>query len=177
MADTYSAAFSLTGTAAVAAGLANRTANQSFAIGSNSFPAAGAVTYTNGGGSSAINKYFIASYSIPATTFQAIDLSGALANDFGAAVVFTHVKELIIAIESPDGTKVVRVGPQNVANAWQGPFSGGAGATVYEDVFDYQRWSNRWTGWAVTAATADLLQIYNPGATAVTVHVAVLGVG
>jgi len=62
-----------------------------------------------------------------------------------------------------------------VTNAFPGPWSGGSGATVYEDVYTVGRWTNPFTGWTVTAGTGDILGLYNPGATPITVHVLVIG--
>lgn len=172
-ANTLSAEFHLTGNATLAKGLTNRTASESFQIGQNSFPAFDR-TYTNGSGAQQATIYFANSYTIAGAANQDIDLTGALTDDMGQTVSNAVIKELLVAIDTPDGVMSVRVGPQGVANAWQGPF-GGTVATSYETVYDVQRWTNSWNGWAVTAGTGDILRLNNPGGTAITVHVVILG--
>ena len=124
------------------------------------------------------NKYYRGQRTLAAAANDDLDLSGGLSDPFGNAFNFTYVRGILLAIVTPDGTKKLRFGPQNVANAWQGPF-GGVGATVYFDVLDHFLLVNFTgvNGWAVTAATADILRINNPSAGAVTYNIAILGQG
>ena len=111
------------------------------------------------------------------TSFDNIDLSGVLADGVGnTGLVFAKIKLAVVALYSPDGTIALRVGPQGVANPWQGPY-GGSGATVYKtvkywDVIDY----DPVTGTTVTAGTGDILGIYNPGGVAVDYQILLAGV-
>jgi hypothetical protein len=82
---------------------------------------------------------------------------------------------VLVGIDSPDGSKAVRVGPQNQANAWQGWF-GGLGATVYDLEYWWLARMGPPAGWAVTAGSADQFVLYNPGATSIDVNVAIIGV-
>lgn len=142
--------------------------------GSNTFPEM-VTSLSNGTGSGQANEQFAKSYDITTGANQDLDLTGtALQNGLGENIAFTAIKLFVVAIHSPDGTKKVRVGPQGVANAWQGPY-GGTGATVYEEVLEYMVKINQYGGWTVTAGTGDILRINNPGASTVTVSVWLLG--
>lgn len=104
-----------------------------------------------------------------------LDLAGSLTNDLGEAFVLTKVKLLLVSIVAPDGVKKLRVGPNNVANAFQGSF-GGVGAGVYKEVtqFDLLIYEPV-AGLTVTAGTGDLLVIANPGAGAVVYNILIAG--
>lgn len=121
------------------------------------------------------NQWYAGQRTVTATTADNLDLSGVLTNPVSGTVTLTAVKRVLIQIVSPDGTKSLRVGPQNVSNAWQGPW-GGTGATVYETVYEEMDKKNQYSGWAVTAGTGDILGIYNPGATSVTYFIWIIGV-
>lgn len=126
-----------------------------------------------GTGSGQGNQWYLARRTVNATTADNLDLAGVLTNLTGT-ITFSHIKRLLLRIVSPDGTKKLQVGPRNQANAWQGPW-GGTGATVYEEVVEELDKKNQFGGWAVTAGSADVLGIYNPGATAVTYAIWIIG--
>ena len=146
----------------------------SVTAGVNDFPSL-AIDYTDGTSSNQAKTYFIDSRALAATTTESLDLAGSLADPFGTTITFTVIKEIVIAIVSPDGSKKLRVGPQNVANAWQGPF-GGTGATVYIEFFHHWKMpSEPYTGYTVTAGTGDLLVINNPTASSITYGIIIVG--
>lgn len=97
-----------------------------------------------------------------------IDLANAsntVKDRAGRPLNLARVYAVVLAVTSPDGTKALRLGPQNVANGCQLWF-GGTGATAYELVENgVVRWS--YSGWTVTAGTGDILRVNNPGATTV----------
>jgi hypothetical protein len=104
-----------------------------------------------------------------------LDLAGSLLNDLGEAFVLSRVKLLVISIVAPDGTKKLRVGPQGLANAWQGPF-GGVTAPCYKEVTHWELIVNEpVAGYLVTPGTADLLRVNNPGAGSVTYNILLAG--
>lgn len=103
-----------------------------------------------------------------------LDLAGGLTNPFGTTITFTAIKALIIEIDAHDGTKSLRVGPQAVANAWQG-WQGGVAAGNYDTVTEWLVHVASYSGWTVTAGTGDILRINNPGAGSVTYHIWILG--
>jgi hypothetical protein len=144
-----------------------------FGIGSNGF-SSWEYALTNGTGSGNANEVYIGRHTITAGGGSSIDLAGSLTNPLGQTITFATIKALLIIVRSPDGTKKVLVGPQNVANTWQGPF-GGTGATAYEEVYEIFLKATRYTGWTVTAGTGDLLRITNPGASDVDVDVLIIG--
>lgn len=104
-----------------------------------------------------------------------LDLAGALTNDLGEAFVLTKVKLLLVSIAAPDGTKKLRVGPQGITNAVQLNF-GGVTAACYKEItnFDLLVYEPV-AGYTVTAGTADLLGINNPGAGSVTYNILIAG--
>lgn len=129
--------------------------------------------YTNGTGSFQVNQVYCAQRALAATTFDLLDMAGSLTN-LGGTITFTKIKYLRVEIVSPDGTKVLRVGPQNQSNpvplGW-----GGTGATVYREVYYAEEWNMPYAGFTVTAGTGDILPIYNPGATSVTYAILIAG--
>lgn len=132
------------------------------------------ITFANGTASEQANQEYIARYTITATTMQSIDLAGSLTNIFGTTITFATLKIIHVKLRSPDGTKAFRIGPQNVANAFIGPW-GGSSAIAYELCQTMYFAVAPYTGWTVTAGTVDLLNIYNPGATSIDVDVWLVG--
>lgn len=132
------------------------------------------LSFTNGTGNFQANNWYMANRTLAATTFDNLNLTSGLTN-FGGTLAFTKIKYVRLAILSPDGTKLLRVGPQGQTNAWQGPF-GGVGATDYVEFG--QRWDtvNSYAGWSVTSGSADVLSIYNPGADPVTYSILLIGI-
>lgn len=129
-------------------------------------------TFEFGTGSGQINNWWTDERTLAATTGESIDLSGALENALSGAV-FTNVKIVIIDIDTPDGTKTLRVGPQATANAAN---------LCFGDASDYLSITTRllieepYTGWTITAGTGDLLRVYNPSAGSVTYRIFVGGI-
>jgi hypothetical protein len=123
------------------------------------------------------NDWYVDTLSIAGSGTTSIDLSGSVSykNPFGTTLAFTAIKYAFFGILAPDGAKLARVGPQNVTNAAQLWF-GGVGATCYETVYYRSEKLGPPAGWAITAATADLLPINNPGATTISVLVFIAGI-
>lgn len=129
----------------------------------------------NGTGASQANALYFDQRTVLTTANDDLDLSGVLATQ-GIPLVFTSIKYVLIAISAPDGTQKLNVGPKGVTNAWAGPWVGGVGATVYEEVWDWRDWSNPYSGWTVTAGTGDILRINNPSAVTVTYIPLIVGI-
>jgi len=125
-------------------------------------------TVTSGTGSQQVNQEYLATRSVLTTANDDIDLSGSLTDDDGETITFTKIKKIIVAITDADGTKKLYVGPKGVSNPFIGPWAGGQGATVYEEVFEFQLWINSFAGWTVTAGTGDILRIHNPTGSTIT---------
>lgn len=147
-------------------------AQETVQIGSNSFDSL-ALSFSFGTGDNQAKNIYCKKLTVTASGNQDLDLAGGITNNLGETITFTQVKLLIIAIDSPDGTKVVRVGPQSVSNAWQGPFGD---TSDYLNVHEWQAIANPNSGgWTVTAGTGDILRIHNPGGSSVDVHVLIVG--
>lgn len=120
------------------------------------------MAFAHGTGDGQANKLFAKRFTLAALTFDLHDLS-TLEDFQGVALDLDTVRRVLVAIIDPDGTKELRVGPQNQANALDG-FWGGAGATVYDRVWHHQYWYRPNTGVAVDA-THKVFPVYNPHAT------------
>jgi hypothetical protein len=131
---------------------------------------------TYGSGANQANQLFYDYRTLAATTFDNLDLSGSLTDGIGNTSTFTKVKFAAVAVVSPDGSIKVRVGPQNQANAWQGPW-GGTGATVYKEVPYWDVIAKEpLVGYTVTNASLDIFSVYNPGASPITYAIIIAGV-
>lgn len=131
--------------------------------------------YSYGTGDNQVNKWYLARRTLAATTFDNLNLTSGL-TALGATQAFTALKRVLVAIVSPDGTKSLRVGPQNQANA-NALWFAGVTANFYETVYTSIKKDRPITGWAVTAATTDILSIYNPGASSLDYAIWLLGTG
>lgn len=142
--------------------------------GQGSFPAM-SMLLSDGNLAGQANKWHRSTRTIAAGANLDLDLAGGLTDSRGNTLTFTRIVGVIVAVVSPDGTKAVRVGPNGVTNAWQGPF-GGVGAGNYLTtkywlpLIDYST-----GGFSVTAGTGDILRISNPGGSAVDIVVWVIG--
>lgn len=122
-----------------------------------------------------VNDWYIWQGSIGATSTKSVELyGGSDTNPFGVALAFTHLKYFFVGVIAPDGIISVRVGPQNTAAAWQGPW-GGTGATVYKSTYYRDEWCGLAAGSAVTDVTADIFPVYNPGAASLTALIIIAG--
>lgn len=148
---------------------------QPFIFGKNSLPAR-VRSFTYGTGDNQVNKAYFAQRTLNATTTESLDLAGGITDYAGAAITLTVLKYAYLAIVSPDGTKALRVGPQNVANAAQLGW-GGTGATVYDTIYTDWELYRPIDGYAITAGTGDLFPVHNPGAEAVTYAILLMGEG
>ena len=146
---------------------------ESFSIGSNDLDAI-SHEFTNGTGNNQVNTLWSDERTLATLTTDSLDLAGALTDAFGSTLTFTRIKAILIDIDAPDGTKALRVGPRAVANAFQGPW-GGVGAEAYSTVHRTFYQVEPYTGWLVTAGTADLLIINNNTAGSVTYRIVILG--
>lgn len=131
-------------------------------------------TFTWGTGNQQAKEYWHDTRTITAGANDDMDLAGGLTSPLGATITFTAIKAFLLLIDAHDGTKSLRVGPQGVANAWQG-WHGGVAAGNYNTVHEWMVMVNSYSGWAVTAGTGDILRINNPGGTSVSYHIWILG--
>jgi hypothetical protein len=163
------AVFALTGSGTLTSPKDLSTPTDAVAIGSGNFDEV-AIEFADGNGSEEAEAWWHDERTVAATTADNIDLAGSLTGPFGVTVTALKIKWIILAIDTPDGIKTIRVGPRGVSNAFQGPW-GGTGATVYQDVTHHLPLFEPFTGWTVTAGTGDILGIYNPSAVSVTYRI------
>lgn len=129
----------------------------------------------DGTGANQIKQIFSDTRTIAASGTDDLDLAGGLTNAFGASVTFTKIKALIVKASAANVNDVV-VGGDGAA----------ALASLFGDVTDTIRVKPGGlfcvvapdnAGYAVTAGTADILQIANSGSgTGVTYDILILGV-
>jgi hypothetical protein len=129
-----------------------------------------------GTGNNQANNWWADERTVAAGADDPLDLAGVLTNVFGELLNLTAVKLLVILIKDADGVKQVRVGPQGLAAAIQGPW-GGVTATNYTTVDSFGvPINNPWAGYPVVGGTTDKVQVHNPSAVAVTYRILIAGV-
>lgn len=145
--------------------------NMILTLGTSDTPAASGIGYAN--------AWYVAKRTCTAAGSDNLDLT-ALTNNIGETFNFAKIKKILIALTdingaALDGVGKLLVGPQNITNAFQGPFGGG-GATVYKSVYDWEVivW-NKWAGYTVDG-THKILGITNPGANDISYAIGIWGV-
>jgi hypothetical protein len=131
--------------------------------------------FTSGTGANQAQKMFSDTRTLAASATENLDLSGSLADAFGATISFTKIKALIVKAAPGNTNDVVigNAGGLDVASIF-GAIThtlkvkpGGLVMLVAPDA----------TGYAVTDSTADLLHVANSaGGTSVDYDILVLGV-
>lgn len=106
------------------------------------------------------NILFSDQRTIAASSNENIDLSGALTDAFGASIVAAEVVAIFIKAAAANVNSVQVTRP--ASNGFIGPFlATGDGLAIKPG--EYALFVSK-SGWAVTAATGDLLNIANSGA-------------
>lgn len=134
-------------------------------------------TYALGDGSGAdqIAQVFADTRTIAASGSEDLDLNGTLVNAIGATVNFTKIKAIIIKAAAGNANDVVVGGA--ASNQFATPFGAAAHTVKVKPGGLFVLVAPDANGYAVTAATADLLKIANSGAgTGVTYDIVLLGV-
>lgn len=142
---------------------------QQASIGSGTFSSLD-LNFSNGSGNSQISNWYLGQRTVNAGANDDIDLT-AILNALAVALGATKIKVFLIRIVSPDGTKVLRVGPGAVSNPWN---SWIGGTNPYLLVYDWFLLPNRY-GYTVTATTGMNLRVTNPGASSVTYDLWLIG--
>lgn len=126
-------------------------------------------------GTDAVNKadiLFADTRTIAASGNEDLDLAGVLANAFGATVAAAEVVAIFIAAAAANTNNFV-VGPAAAAG-FTGPF-GDVTDRISIKPGEWQAFISR-SGWAVTAATADKLNVANSAAgTGVDYDIVIIG--
>lgn len=126
-------------------------------------------------GTDATNKaniMFADTRTVALSANENIDLSGALSDAFGASIVAAEIVAIYISAAAANVNNVQVTRP--ASNGFIGPFMAtGDGVSIKPG--EYALFVSQ-SGWAVTAATGDLLNIANSGAgTSVTYDIIVVG--
>lgn len=174
MANTLNATLEISASGTLARGAAGSAVAASVQLGQNDWTTP-SITFDDGTGDGQANEWYVYQGAIAAGGDLDLDLSGtSLQNDLGEDIALTSIRALILSIESPASTKVIRLGPQGVSNAAQLWF-GGVTSVCYEEVYDHVcRWRST-GGWTITAGTGDILRLHNSGSASATVNLWILG--
>lgn len=133
------------------------------------------MSLSNGTGAGKADRLFSDRRTLAASGTEDLDLAGVLLDAFGQAITFARVKGLIIAAAAANTNNVV-VGAA-ATNPWATLLSATGTVTLRPGAFlAVGTGQADATGYAVTAATADLLKIANSGAgTSVTYDIHIIG--
>jgi hypothetical protein len=146
----------------------------SFSSGNATFPSMSA-SFTLGSNAGQASKWYRGQRTLAGNATDLVSLTGTLTDSFGSTISFTKIKSLLVAIIDPDGTKKIKVGPQNETDAWQG-FFGGVGTESYVETSNWLHFVDHLgTGWTVSQGTADVLPISNSGANSLQYILWILG--
>lgn len=129
--------------------------------------------YSYGTSDNQVNAWYLARRTLAATTFDNINLTSGCVT-LGTTFSFTKLKRVFIAIIEPNGTKSLRVGPQNQTNA-NALWFAAVTANFYETLYTHILKDRPVTGWDVAAGSTDILSIYNPGASPLDYAIWLLG--
>lgn len=131
--------------------------------------------FTDGTGANQAQKLFTDQRTLAASANEALDLSGVLADVFGATLTLTKIKAILI--KAADGnTNDVIVGGA-ASNAWVGPFGSSTHTVAVKPGGTVMFVAPDATGYAVTAGTGDQLKVANSAAgSAVTYDIVLVGV-
>jgi hypothetical protein len=167
MANTLDVTIALTGSGILTNPLDASTPTDQMEIGTN-FPEL-EITLTTGTGNNQANSWWHDKRTLAATTTDTITISGgsAVTNGFGQSLDLSStgtVKAVIFAVDSPDGTKAIRVGPQADANAAALGVTGtGTAANAYVLVKHWIPFIDTYGGFAPNTH----ILVHNPGASSV----------
>lgn len=120
------------------------------------------IAFLSGSGAGQVNKIYSDSFSVAQSVNTDLDLSGALTGVYGT-VVFTAIKGILIVAGTNTGLGNLTVG--NVTNGIVAPFGAATHSIAIAPGGMFATVNPSAAGFAITAATADLLRI----ATAATV--------
>lgn len=133
----------------------------------------GTVLIENGTGAGLADLAYVDQITLAASATQTLDLSGALTDALGAALVFARVRALYLEADAGNVNNVVL---GNLTNSWLGPFGAATHSLAVRPGGRLLLLAPLGTSYPVTPGTGDLLQFANGGgATPVTFNLAILG--
>lgn len=112
--------------------------------------------------------------TISASSNDDLDLAGGLTDALGQACTFAEIRGLIVRNRSTSGTLSLG-GTTAASNAWVAWVTGTAPAVVVPAGGTVILWVPTGTAWAVTAGTADILRLGNPGGASITYDLILIG--
>jgi len=132
------------------------------------------LNFTSGTGAGQVDRIFSDTRTITASSTEDLDLAGVLTDSFGSTITFARIKGIYVAAASANTNNVV-VGAGT--NPWltmlnsTGTISLRPGAVFLASIGSADT-----TGWAVTAATGDILKVANSSSgSSVTYNIVILG--
>ena len=129
---------------------------------------------TNGTGANQANAVYIDYFSIAASGTLDIDLSGSLEDAHGNVLVFTAIKEILLAADSTNTNDVIL--GNGGANSFLGPLGAAAHTITLKPGQRTGMTNYSAAGWSVTAGTGDILRVANSSSgTAVTGAITIVG--
>ena len=121
------------------------------------------IVFTDGAGANQANKIWTDTRTIAASGTDDLDLNGtALTDAFGVAMAFTKIKGIIVVADATNTNDVVVGGA--ASNGFISPFGSATDKVKVQAGGMLVLVTPSAAGYAVTAATADLLRIANGGA-------------
>lgn len=131
------------------------------------------IVLRNGTGDDQADLIFQDQRTLAASTAEDLDLAGSLTDPFGAALTFVEVVAIIVRAAEGNTNDVVIGG--DASAAFVGPFAD-ASDKVHVKPGGVAMFVAPNTGWAVTATSADLLQVANGSSgSAVTYDITIIG--
>jgi hypothetical protein len=132
-----------------------------------------ALSFTSGAGANQIDRVFTDQRTIAASGTDDLDLAGVLVDALGATITLARVKLIAVYAASANANNVVIGGGTNPVTTIMG---GTTPTTIVRPGGLWLVTAPDATGYAVTAATADILRLGNSGAgTSVTYDIIIMG--
>ena len=130
--------------------------------------------FTDGAGANQAQKLFTDQRTLAASANESLDLSGVLADVFGAAITFTKIKAILVKAADGNTNDVVLGGA--ASNAWVGPFGASTHTVAVKPGGTVMFVAPDANGYPVTAGTGDLLKVANSaGGSGVTYDIVIVG--
>lgn len=130
------------------------------------------LAFTNGAGANQADRIFADRRVINASTNDDLDLAGVLTDAFGASLTFARIKGIII---SSDSANVQNFSVGAGTNPFINWISGTTPAIIVRPGGLFMTLAPDATGFAVTAATGDILRVANGAGSAITYDIVLIG--
>ncbi|HEY1750326.1 MAG TPA: hypothetical protein VGG29_03630 [Caulobacteraceae bacterium] len=119
------------------------------------------LSLTGGTNAGQVDTFYAVQVTIAASSTSTIDLNGSAIDGFGNTVSFLHVKFILLAA-SAGNTNDCQIGP-GATNPFAGPWSGTTPLTAVSpgETLLITKGQGSSAGWAVTAATGDIIKLAN----------------